>query len=104
MGKELSYYNTTGLSGDELKDSVANAFNQEELIYQLFKRHPSLGPSQVVKLLEFRYPITSVRRAITNLTTKRLLIKTEVQRIGLYGKPEYIWALPEQDIVEEKKD
>jgi hypothetical protein len=38
-------------------------------------------------------PITSIRRAITNLTTTRHLIRTYGQRIGAQGKPEGIWKL-----------
>ena len=36
-------------------------------------------------------PITSVRRAITNLTNSRFLIKTTKSRKGALGKKEYIW-------------
>jgi hypothetical protein len=38
-----------------------------------------------------KIPITSVRRAITVLTDKKKLIKTDHTRSGLYGKKEYIW-------------
>ena len=102
MQQNKLYFNTTNLSGEDLKESIAGAFKQEEIIISLYKRHGSLSPSDVLKLLDFKYPITSVRRAITNLTTKHYLIKTEVQKKGLYGKAEYIWALPEQDINEEQ--
>ncbi len=36
-------------------------------------------------------PITSVRRAITNLTNSRFLTKTSKSRKGALGKKEYIW-------------
>lgn len=101
MQQNKAYFNTTDLKGDELKESIARAFKQEEIILSLFKRHGNLSPSDVLKLLDFQYPITSVRRAITNLTTKHYLIKTKVQKKGLYGKAEYIWALPEQDVNEQ---
>jgi hypothetical protein len=100
MQQNKTYFNTTNLSKEDLKESIANAFKQEELIVNLYKRYGSLSPSDVLKLLDFKYPITSVRRAITTLTKKHLLIKTEVQKKGLYGKLEYIWALPEQDVNE----
>ncbi len=36
-------------------------------------------------------PLTSIRRAITVLTNKGLLQKTDEQISGVYGKPEYVW-------------
>lgn len=38
-----------------------------------------------------KIPITSIRRAITNLTNARYLKKTTQTRIGAMGKKEYIW-------------
>ena len=38
-------------------------------------------------------PLTSIRRAIHDLTDKGLLFKTDRKRHGLYGRPEYIWSL-----------
>lgn len=93
MSENPAYYNTTNLSGKDLGDAVASAFNQEEIIYGLYKRHSKLSPSQVGALLNHKYPLTSVRRAITNLTKKNYLVKTDEQRKGFYGKPEYVWEI-----------
>jgi hypothetical protein len=38
-------------------------------------------------------PITSVRRALTNLTNEDKIIKTDVKVVGLYGKKEHLWRL-----------
>jgi predicted transcriptional regulator len=38
-------------------------------------------------------PITSIRRAITNLTQKGILIKSEVTKMGRHGKMNYCWEL-----------
>ena len=38
-------------------------------------------------------PITSIRRAITNLTNDEKLVKTDNQKTGPYGKPSYCWKL-----------
>ena len=38
-------------------------------------------------------PLTSIRRAITNLTFPGSLVKTNVKTTGPYGRPEYYWRL-----------
>jgi len=38
-------------------------------------------------------PITSVRRVITNLTGEGVLRKTDHQKEGPYGDPNYTWTL-----------
>jgi transcription initiation factor IIE alpha subunit len=38
-------------------------------------------------------PLTSIRRAITRLSYQGRIVKTDRQREGLYGKPEYIWEI-----------
>ena len=52
-----------------------------------------LKPSQVLKKLNLECPITSVRRALTNLTNEDKIIKTDVKVVGLYGKKEHLWRL-----------
>lgn len=36
-------------------------------------------------------PLTSIRRAVTNLAHYGLLDKTSMRRTGIYGKKEYVW-------------
>jgi hypothetical protein len=38
-------------------------------------------------------PITSIRRALTNLTNEGKIIKTGVKTVGLYNKKEHLWRL-----------
>jgi len=38
-------------------------------------------------------PLTSIRRAMTNLTTAGLLEKTKTMRIGYYGKLTHCWRI-----------
>jgi len=40
-----------------------------------------------------RWPITSVRRAITNLTEQRLLKITMGRAMGMFGRMEHLWTL-----------
>lgn len=85
------FYNTTNESGDALIKSYENAKNQDALILDLFKKHRILSPSQAYKILNEKYPITSIRRSINTLTTHNMLTKTNDMRKGMYGKNEHIW-------------
>lgn len=90
----MSYYNTTNEKGFDLQKSHEKARNQEEIIYSFFLTHGKpLSPSQVLKKLNLECPITSVRRALTNLTNEDKIIKTDVKVVGLYGKKEHLWRL-----------
>jgi hypothetical protein len=96
------YYNTTGSAGALLVEREVNAKTQQELILEFFARVPGMqySPSQVQQRLGLKCPLTSVRRAITNLTTDGKLRKTSKQIDGPYGHAEYTWTLarawPEQ--------
>tara|TARA_R100001086_G_scaffold206955_2_gene122729 strand:+ start:189 stop:506 length:318 start_codon:yes stop_codon:yes gene_type:complete len=90
----MSYYNTTNEKGFDLQKSHEKARNQEEIIYSFFLTYGKpLSPSQVLKKLNLECPITSVRRALTNLTNEDKIIKTDVKVVGLYGKKEHLWRL-----------
>ena len=39
-------------------------------------------------------PITSIRRAMTDLTNLGKIVKTDRQIKGLYGNAEHLWELP----------
>jgi hypothetical protein len=87
-----TYYNTTNQAGAALKRSRKSCGEQETLIAEMFRSHGRLSPSQAHRLYpDNATPLTSIRRAITVLTNKGLLQKTDEQVRGVYGKPEYIW-------------
>jgi hypothetical protein len=51
-------------------------------------------------LIGLNWPLTSVRRAMTDLTSERQLLKTEQMKPGYFGKPEHIWVLhPTKDSI-----
>ncbi len=79
------FYNTTNLTPIELAIEISNASKQEHKVMILFKQYGTLTPYEVWKHLQ-EYPITSIRRAITNLTENGMLNMTKDQRIGMYGK------------------
>ncbi len=97
-GKEMqgSYFNTTASSGADLDGYEAEAKSQEELMLDYFGTRPGMqySPSQVQKHLNLTgAPLTSVRRALTNLTSAGLLQKTDKQVAGPYGRPEHCWTI-----------
>ncbi len=86
-----SHHNTTNEHAPLLTSLEANAKHQEKVILSVFERWKELTPSQVYQLVRQQYPITSVRRAITNLTARGELIKTDQKKEGMYGRNEYVW-------------
>ncbi len=94
------FYNTTELTGEELKAARASAETQEDVVIEIFKTiGRPLSPSQVLEIVQAagsRWPITSVRRAMTNLTKEHQLEKLKETRIGAYGARECLWKLPER--------
>lgn len=89
-----SYFNTTRQTGDQLAQYREQAATQESVIIQFFREHPhsAYTPSDLSKLLP-RAPLTSIRRAVTNLTRQGLLEKTTSQKAGIYNRPEHKWRL-----------
>ena len=88
----MNWYNTIELEKNALEKEIKNAKNQEEKILIVFKREKELTPSEVWEYL-MEYPLTSIRRAMTNLTDQGRLIKTNTQKVGYYGKANYVWKL-----------
>lgn len=73
----------------------SNCTPQELLIIKIFSQK-KLTPFQVLDKFEKihpRVPITSIRRAITNLTDKGILQQTAGFKMERYGKTNKIWAM-----------
>ena len=93
------YYNTTKTTGQELKKLAKKTKKQNDLIFKLFKlnRKLALSPFEVqailIRLGLTNAPITSIIRAMTNLTQDGLLSKTNTKRLGPYGRDSYCWKL-----------
>lgn len=103
-----SFYNTNKLVGEAHIEAEDTAKRQEENVMVLYKEFRILSPSESWKLYKLRYNdkvlLTSIRRAITTLTVHKILggklIKTSVQRKGIYGQPEFVWKINEENIQE----
>ena len=98
MGKAHHYHNTVGHQGQALKDHEARAYTQDQQIADFFTCHPGeLYTPWEIQALVFgipRPPITSVRRAMSNLTRDGILTKTtEKKVVGVYGHTSYAWTL-----------
>jgi len=93
----MAYFNTTGESGDQLKLFVKNAKHQDERILAFLRKHPNKRYTpEALRIWVFgedtRVPITSVRRSLTNLKNKNLVVKSDTaDGIGEYGKKVYTW-------------
>lgn len=89
------YYNTNRESGDTLVSSELQAKNQRLIVLGFFKRNPDLllAPHEVQSRVLPTAPLTSVRRALTNLTDQGLLEKTKEMKRGTYGKQVHRWRL-----------
>ncbi len=90
------FYNTPGYSGDRLKAAKIKALGQEYKVLNMLSDGAAYSPSQVcsyIRELKPNTPITSIRRAMYNLTRKGLLVKTNKQIEGPYGHKEYLWKL-----------
>ena len=93
------YHNTTESTQPELNQYREKAQSQEDKILDWFKTYEqTAGPTKIMNCV-FSYgstPITSVRRAMTNLTDSGDLVKTDKQVKGPYGRPEFIWKLADK--------
>lgn len=95
-----TFYNTIHLTKEEKQSVEEKMTKQEERILAIFvHKDTPLTPFDVEAYYNRLYspiPITSVRRAITNLTTKNKLQKCSKEqgmKIGNYGKPNHFWVV-----------
>ncbi len=89
------YYNTNHLQGESLVNAIETNRTQNQRVIDIFKVHKKpLSASQVWNYFgDVRVPLTSIRRAMTNLMLEGSLRKTDVMITGMYGKPEHLYSL-----------
>ena len=93
------YYNTNNESGDTLLSSINSTAKQEDVVLSIFTAFPrtNFSPDDIQAWLvdnsEKTYPITSIRRAMTNLTNQKKLNKTNTMKTGVWGKSTHTWKL-----------
>jgi hypothetical protein len=87
------FYNTTNEHGHVLAASHGQARQQRLMVQAFFEAHPDrcFAPHEVP--MPPGTPLTSVRRAITNLTEQGVLEKTDRMVMGSFGKQVHSWRL-----------
>ena len=98
----MSYYNTTKQKANNLKDWELKALSQEMLVKKFMELNKDLSftPFEIQEAFveeDVIWPITSVRRALTNLTKDNVLIKTDELVPADYGRPNYKWQWRNND-------
>lgn len=80
------HHNTTNLEGSLLESAEARAKKSEEFVMEVFKARPNkyLGSwdiQAIAKRHKKKWPITSIRRATTNLANpgRGILVRTEIK-------------------------
>ena len=108
-----SYHNTNKLSKHQLSRAKVKAVGQEESIINIFEhlsfvkgKNVEMTPREILsqwidyEQARFVMPeITSIRRAMTNLTARGLLVKTDKTKISESvgkGSPEHCWRLAKE--------
>lgn len=97
MSAHSAFFNTTSLTGDDLRHAIRQAESQDDAILAIYRasKRP-LSPSEVWAECESagkRWPLTSCRRAITTLTEAGALVRLETKRTGVYSRPEHLWEV-----------
>jgi hypothetical protein len=92
------FHNTLSLQGAELAENDSKANSLARLILKFFRQNPgcTFTPFEVQEKLDLgRKPITSIRRAMTDLTQTDppCLVKTDIRKQGVYGADNFCWRL-----------
>ena len=92
----MTYFNTNTERGATLAESHKRAQRQEAEVLRIFRncRPNFLAAHEVHARLGSDILLTSVRRAITSLTSEGKLVKQRFMVPGPYGKKVYVWGLP----------
>lgn len=87
------YYNTASETGQKLANAKASAATQDKRILDLFRKMPNsdLHAWTVKTFLHGDVPITSVRRAITNLADAGRIERVGSTYAGPYRRKTYTY-------------
>jgi len=93
---QYDFFNTNQTTDEVLPERRKAAITQQDIILEIYQRIEKATPSRIHFIYQnYRRnaPITSIRRAITNLTSEGHLIKTKETAPGPYGQPEHFYKL-----------
>ncbi len=91
-----SFHNTN--MDSDITGSEDKASKQEDIVLEMFKSNPDaeFSAEDILGLWNKAghnaVPLTSIRRAISNLTFQLLIVKTINQKVGMYGKKIFTWT------------
>ena len=90
-----NFYNTIQLDIFDHRQRIFKAESQTGKVLEFFKAHPEkeFTPFEVLEGMGINAPITSIRRAITDLTDASYLYTTKIKREGRYGTLNLTWRL-----------
>ena len=93
-----AYYGTVPETAEERREHRTAAAAQELQVLAVFQAtNQPLAPHEVWERLNTMAPITSIRRAMTNLTKRGELQKTDSYTRGPDGRRVHLWRLPPTD-------
>ena len=101
MFKTNSFKNSLPITDkNELEVKEEKARTQEQIILEIFANNTALDftPVQIWMMVGQQWPLTSVRRAITNLDKQGFLYVTGNKKPGLYGELNNCWRFKKQAI------
>jgi hypothetical protein len=92
------FYNTINVQGYQLQIDFENqTTRQEDVVLNIYQsNNKALTPMEVHGIAEskgFNWPITSIRRAISDLTKQEKLKKLTEMKDEQYGKPNHKWVI-----------
>jgi len=95
-----NYHDRSPVSDEhQVKEANKRAKSQDALILDIFKNYSTrkFSPDEILDLYKSRtgknVPLTSIRRAISNLTDLGHLEMTNYRKDGPYGKPVHLWRV-----------
>lgn len=93
MEKQLDFYNTIDLDARDLQEAKMKAGKQQTVILEFFRKNHlwDYTPFEIQDRVLPDAPITSIRRAITNLTKMKFLARCDTMKKERLGKPNYLW-------------
>ena len=88
------YHNSTNQDETFVNKAIKKCRSQELRITQIMYLKKQATASEVWEFTEWlKTPLTSIRRALSNLSYEGKLTKSNKTKIGLYGRPEYYYTI-----------
>ncbi len=100
----MSYHQTASIQEELHALYEGKAKRQDEIVLLILKNNwpASLSPTQVHEIYAAMghpvCPVTSIRRAMSNLSKDNLAYKTEVTVKGQFGRAEHTWKFINHEI------